>query len=1671
MPIFAFGQLTDTTRVALHDLGDQFEMENGHLGVRIPKSSLFNPNAPNYVPAPIRAVVYKDGSLSSQYQNYLSSTTPALTMDHAILYQTDDSCAIKISYTFLKPPLTTGAGQLEAGGPGYYHITFRMKTGEKVCAVTEESDYEVSYDLKVSDGLNPDKARYIGHNSTSIANGYDIFNNIYVKNDLTGYHATVDLVFNQRKDYPLTARWNPFVVNSGWHWQLYDSAAPGTANTFGIFDGRSSQLLGAEASGVGVFTAPASLNDLHAAHDANGNCHIAWRTEQEIWYKKVDSTGAWTAEILVATGLVSPFIYTFGSTVNILAINPLADPGEEIVLLKKIGSGSFQAHTILTDATLEDPYVYGASDGVHDFILFDGERNMLGGFQLYSADFNTTNYTYADRLANGSATRASNRPDMKRTPQGVLVVFTEGVSYQSYNFIANGTTTFAAVPFLPFGTQAVTFGMNVDLRTGDFFWVNNFGDLRYVDMDGPTVVNTYSTPVGAYVEHGAFGLPNRRAIATDPGGDALAYHEGFYYFFDNGAKTWAWLFNATWDALKPASIYFNPNDSKFYIVGKYQGKLARFSYEEGGNPTLIESFPSTEQKTAGIKSIHKRVAPTGNYYPDIRFEWCIYAGKKSTDLPAADVVQPIAKAMNRVSGLASKLDDYENEPLIFDPSFENGSLYMPSADLQAIIQKVKNDPTFYNQMVVIDPLFKDVLDAWQDPTNAKTNELYNKIISYSNNLKDALTNGDGIYSFYYLYNTAANLMRRYGDQMAALMADTKLTPAQRNNLKKTAGLFARILWDDDFVPLFVEHGLSLGNPNQVQAYTGQRWFFALILNEDPEFNARAAEVPIKLEQILAAQVNSYGAARGTPHYLQPPMDLVALTGLQMRNAGITDIFQGDPSLTFFSDFILHLLTPPSVRFSNGTKRKLVVFGDGSEESAAIFGLMATGFAGQDPFLSKRLMRAYRNGPPRSSAYGFVTMAINHNLPDTSLLNIGSAHFPGYFSGFRAGVGTDKETSTWFINGEWYDDHRNDDKGTLGIYALGAPLSLNYSSFFQPSVTGAHMKSTPVLLSEFPEWNNTAWQPFQMPNNFSWYTSQHDAFIAFKNSAYSKATFTRSESWTRQVFQFQQNEQLPVIIVKDGFSNTATDYVYNFNFAASGPVQTPNGPVTPPSALWNWNGGPTQTPSASPVITLAPGMRRFDFTGTAWPAHPAGGINWEVYLPSGVSNDATLTTWAHTFTPSVEFDEFLATNGSSFVERQTMLRVKGQEGFLTIIVPYFKGQRPTGLNVSQAGDTIFVNAADFDFETDLTYATFQGGGKTILTTFDDQQLQYANASIEDGPMELEIRTDTIVARLHGESGARKVKLPSGGWTLRHLSADASYNGTTGEWTLNHSFVDSLQNSFSGAYTAFVFVKSIKVSPKVFLQGPYNTGNSLMSDNLRSGGFLPEEEPYTGLNFQQHNSGGGETTWAAVFATTGNDAIVDWVFVELRDKNAPSTVLATRAALVQRDGDVVDVDGTSPVDFHGLAADDYYVAVRHRNHLGCRTASVVNLGNTASVVDFTSSLSIAYKPSGHPNEVMASLGGGKFGLWGGNANGDNYIRYSDIFIPPSTFIPSDALSIFNHLGGNSSGQLLGYNKFDINLDKYVRYSDIFIPPSIFIPSDALIIFNILGGIPSAQIIQGM
>lgn len=283
-------------------------------------------------------------------------------------------------------------------------------------------------------------------------------------------------------------------------------------------------------------------------------------------------------------------------------------------------------------------------------------------------------------------------------------------------------------------------------------------------------------------------------------------------------------------------------------------------------------------------------------------------------------------------------------------------------------------------------------------------------------------------------------------------------------------------------------------------------------------------------------------------------------------------------------------------------------------------------------------------------------------------------------------------------------------------------------------------------------------------------------------------------------------------------------------------------------------------------------------------------------------------------------------------------------------------------------------------------------------------------------------------------------PNGTFTY---SPDPNYLGPD---FFTYKICDAIGKCDTAIVKVNVVTDDLYLIGKVFLQGAYNTTTGLMNDNLRNLSFVPTTEPYSvapySNSFTHAGSGGGETVNPAVLNVTGNDAIVDWVFIELRDKNNASQVIATRSALLQRDGDIVDVDGVSPVKFSMLADNTYFVAVRHRNHLGVMGANTFVLTNTGTVVNFTNGTVPEYNVGIQNNINYATLAQkdlnpGVRGLHAGNAANDNKVKYQGV--------NSDRTRILNELltfPGNTLYEYnynfaLGYFSGDINLDGQVKY----------------------------------
>ena len=220
----------------------------------------------------------------------------------------------------------------------------------------------------------------------------------------------------------------------------------------------------------------------------------------------------------------------------------------------------------------------------------------------------------------------------------------------------------------------------------------------------------------------------------------------------------------------------------------------------------------------------------------------------------------------------------------------------------------------------------------------------------------------------------------------------------------------------------------------------------------------------------------------------------------------------------------------------------------------------------------------------------------------------------------------------------------------------------------------------------------------------------------------------------------------------------------------------------------------------------------------------------------------------------------------------------------------------------------------------------------------------------------------------------------------------------------------------------------VNLKVFLQGAAlnpNTGEeSLMRDDLRVADLIPTTSPYSDAL----------TINSAVFNNTGDNAIVDWVWVELRDSADNTSLITSRSALLQRDGDIVHTDGVSLL-YLSAAAGDYYIVIKHRNHLGIITTNTVALSSVSTSVDFTNGNSqITFGSNAQTTSGMQS---GVVAMWSGNTNDDTVVQYSGTS-PDTPNILSEVLNDAGNFLNFPTFAVSGYNKNDVNMDGNTQYS---------------------------------
>ncbi|HOS44081.1 MAG TPA: hypothetical protein PK794_10355, partial [Armatimonadota bacterium] len=243
--------------VAVVERPDGYEIVNDRVGIRIPKASA----DPAKTPSPIQGLRFQDGTWTAVGPNYMPR--PAKAMRVEFLDRGPLVVRVRVAYLYDRALLRSHRPELPEipAGEAPYATTIEMQAGQPVILFEEACEVDISYGVDITDGLTPDRAQYRGHHANSTEAGMGPDGGVYSYTGNRRHDALVHLKFDgaakdrwSRTTYPYLSHWDPWGVNTGFYWQLYDSRPNGSDNLFGIFAGRASRLIKPGLSGVSFDT-------------------------------------------------------------------------------------------------------------------------------------------------------------------------------------------------------------------------------------------------------------------------------------------------------------------------------------------------------------------------------------------------------------------------------------------------------------------------------------------------------------------------------------------------------------------------------------------------------------------------------------------------------------------------------------------------------------------------------------------------------------------------------------------------------------------------------------------------------------------------------------------------------------------------------------------------------------------------------------------------------------------------------------------------------------------------------------------------------------------------------------------------------------------------------------------------------------------------------------------------------------------------------------------------------------------------------------------------------------------------------------------------------------------------------------------------------------------------
>ena len=1295
--------------VRVEESSQGIEISNGLAGVRIPVPGTGTP------PAPIQAFWMGTG-WSADQPNPLKGISGSAQWTVEFLEKGPLVTTVRVSYS--------------ATGGAFYNSTLTLQAGQPSVVIEEEANGLVSYELDFPDNVVPTHARYRGLGSSGIETGYYPATKSHLplpRGRLSDHQ--VDLRYTKRMDYPQVVPWNRWAHNTGWYWQMFDANGGPQSPVVGVFAARASRQVRSNGSGINAFVEPGNVSDATALVGPDGMVHLLSVEGGRLIWRGIHPGGRADEAVVLGEGLEAPSA-TFDAQSR-LCIAAYQPETKQFVLGKMTGptppnwspiTWSGEKNVVIAEPV---PHLVGCDSGLS--LFFPGKRLGSAGGVLLSEK--GEEFLLAQMLPRLTHDRAFNGPMFGVHPTlGPILLAEVGDSVKLLSFPGGAISSPPEVAAMAANGRPQGLALNagegwaaVRDREGRVTLFDAAGNAR--SPSGATVPKQTEPKTG----------PNRSTFAVEPGGKhgalifcgdpASGTESRILQFHDGACSDWQEANNLS---LARPQVLWIDQTKEFLLVGWKDGVLSTYAAKPGsGHLVQQTSDPGPSGNRAGF-----RMTLDGTGREKARFQWGLFCAPQSSGLADPEQHQPINLQHNLHGGI--NLNKLHRLPFDFPAPEEGfGSPFLAQKQIDRLKQSVRENPGGAALgLMNAEPEFKTVMEMWADPTGTKASAIAKRIGEETTTRLNKYVNGNGIHDMegYWHGSLAATRLIPVIDQ---LLVEGVLSDADRKKMIEISVLNGAILFDNDFVPMDNSEGVNLGTRNMPLQYGGSLQSYALFLSSHPMMADRVGKAVDQAKEIVARSISENGVHQGGLHYIGASAGPLFALLQQMQKLGIYDAFRDNPRLRKFAEFYLQTLTPPDIRFSmplrpravspgSGeasspptrpqvfTPRFLPAIGDGNTERTEFLGLLGTGFANVDPSLSRRLMWGWdAMGRVHSGFHASTVLRIDESLPAEDP-HLRSAAFPGYFSVLRSEWGTPLENAIWIVNGNFYIDHAHNDLGTVILYLLGCPVSLDWGSFYTPGSSGGVMHSTVIQEKSFGQQWDKQIDDTKSGTGFSRHYGDQSVGEATSLDVLpdgSRAVSTvracsadGGTTWVRTVSLVNLDPERPVVLIQDRFSGPGADQpkIWTMNFMAAGPVQTPVGPLMPDLRMCLRNDLPKEKgnpdpdprlPSGGPVFHLPAGVNALGFTGESWKGHPSGGIDWNLYVIPDEPQEALIGNWA--VESGADPAAFKAAQGRNYEERQHILRLRGTGSFTSVLVPWQKGSKPSRLDVRKEGADIVV----------------------------------------------------------------------------------------------------------------------------------------------------------------------------------------------------------------------------------------------------------------------------------------------------------------------------------------------------------------------------------------------